>query len=137
MLRWITLFCTLVIFNCHAELLINDASVRLLPPGVPNTSAYFELVNTGDQPEIIVSVTTDIARSVEIHNHVMDGETMYMERQTELTVPPLTSVKFMPGGLHLMVFGLNQALTEGQAIRFMLTTKAGQILPFDAIVVRP
>jgi copper(I)-binding protein len=74
---------------------------------------------------------------VEIHNHVMEGETMYMERQKELTVAPGASVKFRPGGLHLMVFGLNQALSEGQAVRFNLTTKAGLIMPFDAIVVRP
>ncbi|WP_340681138.1 copper chaperone PCu(A)C [Paraglaciecola sp.] len=137
MLRIIAIFCALIFLPCHAELLINDAVLRLLPPGVPNTSAYIELVNTGDKPEVVVSVTTDIARSVEIHNHVMDGETMHMERQEELTVAPGASVKLMPGGLHLMVFGLNQALTGGQAVRFYLTTKTGLVMPFDAIVVRP
>ena len=137
MLRWISLFCALVILPGHAQILIKDATLRLLPPLVPNSSAYLTLENSGDEPETVVSVNSDIARSVEIHNHVMTGETMRMERLNELTLAPGQSVIFSPGGLHLMVFGLKQTLVEDQAIRFNLTTKSGLNIPFDAIVVRP
>lgn len=139
MLRWITLFCASVVFHSHADLLVEQASLRLLPPGVPNTAAYFELHNSGEQAEVIVSaaVSPDIARSVEIHNHIMDGESMRMERVDELSVAPGETIKFMPGGLHLMVFGLQKPLSEGQVVQFELTTKADQKVVFDAKVSRP
>ena len=134
---WITLFCALAFVPCHGQVLIKNATLRLLPPLVPNTSAYFVIENTGAQPEVIVGAATDIARSVEIHNHIMTAETMRMERVDELAIPSGESVTFSPGGLHLMVFGLKQALVEGQTVTFNLTTKAGLTIPFDAIVVRP
>lgn len=137
MLRWISLFCALIILPGHAQVLIKDATLRLLPPLVPNTSAYFTIENSGDEPETVVSVNSDIARNVEIHNHVMTGETMRMERLNELTLSPGQSITFSPSGLHLMVFGLKQTLVEDQAIKFNLTTKSGLNIAFDAIVVRP
>ncbi|KXI29531.1 copper chaperone PCu(A)C [Paraglaciecola hydrolytica] len=139
MIKWISLFCAFVLLPCHAELVVKDATLRLLPPGVPNSSAYFALENTGDIAEIIISaaVSTDIARSVEIHKHVMDDDGMHMERQNELTIAAGQSIQFVPGGLHLMVFGLKKPLVEGQSVNFNLSTKAGLQVSFDAIVVRP
>ena len=139
MLRWITLFCATIVFHGHAQVLVEHATLRLLPPGVPNTAAYFELHNTGEQSEVIVSaaVSPEIAQSAEIHSHIMDGESMRMEHVDELSVAPGETIKFMPGGLHLMVFGLQKPLSEGQIVQFELTTKADQKIVFDAKVSRP
>ena len=48
-----------------AELLITDATVRLLPPSVPNTSAYFTLQNTGDKNLTLVGAQSGIANKAE------------------------------------------------------------------------
>lgn len=135
--RWISLFCALTVLHCQAEVLVNNAQIRLLPPGVPNTSVYFDIENTGDEDVIIVGGSTAVADSVEIHRHIMTEDSMRMERQAELKIKPHSTVTFAPGGLHLMVFSLSKPLVEGQNVSLSLTTQSGQSILFDAKVTKP
>ena len=98
-----------------AEVEISDATIRLLPPSVPNTSAYFTVTNTSDQDVSLVGGSADIAEKTELHNHI----------------------KFAPGGLHMMIFGLKQPLKKEQIIPLALITKDGQQINFSAVVVSP
>jgi hypothetical protein len=137
MFRWLAAVSALFVFNCQAQLVITQAQVRLLPPGVPNTSAYFEIENIGDEAEVLVGAGGEIARSIEIHEHIMTAETMKMVHLAELVIPPKQIIKFQPGGLHLMVFGLVKPLNAGQSVKLYLQTQAGDKVEFEAIVARP
>jgi periplasmic copper chaperone A len=137
MFRWLTVISALFVLNCHAQLVISEAQVRLLPPGVPNTSAYFEIENTGEQAVILVSAGSDIAHSVEIHEHIMTAEIMKMVHLSELVIPAKKTIKFMPGGLHLMIFDLVKPLNEGQSVKLYLQTQTGEKIDFEAIVAKP
>ncbi len=131
---FIFLFST---FYVRAELTISHGTVRLLPPGVPNTSAYFTIENNGDEDRYLVSAYSKIAKTVELHNHVINGESMRMEKQQSVKIPAGESVQFSPGGLHLMIFSLLEPLKEGQKVTLSLTTKQGSTISFDATVVMP
>lgn len=122
---------------CAAELVVTDATVRLLPPGVPNTSAYLTVKNTSSTDVILVSGTADFAKVVELHNHIMKGEVMRMEKQEQVVVPAGESLTFQPGGLHMMLFGLNTSLKEGQTVKLSLIDKNDVETEFDAKVVMP
>lgn len=137
MSRLFGLACIFYMFTSQASVLVKNAQIRLLPPGVPNTSIYFEIENTNEQPLVLLGGSTTIADSVEIHRHIMTDDSMRMERQNELVVASGKTVTFAPGGLHLMVFGLHQPLVEGQFVPVSLITKSGEIVPFDAKVTRP
>lgn len=137
MFRWLTAVSALMVFNCQAQLVVTNAQVRLLPAGMPNTSAYFEIENTGDEAQILLSAGGELARNIEIHQHIMTAESMKMVHLSELLIPAKETVKFMPGGLHLMIFGLVKPLTEGQSVKLYLQTQSGEKVEFDAIVAKP
>lgn len=137
MFRIVALFFTLCVFSVQAKLVISDATVRLLPPSVPNTSGYFTITNEGAEDRYLVAAASDIAKTVELHNHVMDGESMRMEKQERVQIPAGESIQFAPGGLHLMFFTLTARLTEGQTVSITLDTQQGEKLSFEANVVMP
>ncbi|ABG42541.1 protein of unknown function DUF461 [Paraglaciecola sp. T6c] len=120
-----------------AEVEISDATIRLLPPSVPNTSAYFTVSNTSDQDISLVGGSAEIAKKIELHNHIMQGEVMRMEKQDAVIIPAGKTVKFAPGGLHMMIFGLKQPLKKEQIVPLVLITKDGQQINFNAVVVSP
>ena len=56
------------------------------------------------------------------------GEVMTMVQQENVPVPGGGKVTFEPGGLHVMLVGLNSDLVVGDTIEFTLTfEKAGEI----------
>ncbi|MFQ3236680.1 MAG: copper(I)-binding protein [Paraglaciecola sp.] len=123
--------------SVDANLMVSNASVRLLPPSLPNTSAYFSVKNTAEHDIILVSAQTDIAQKAELHNHVMQGQMMRMERQDLVTIGPGQTVNFEPGGLHMMIFGLKTPLKKAQSVKLSLLTQGGDIITFNAIVTEP
>ncbi|MFT6895765.1 MAG: copper(I)-binding protein [Paraglaciecola sp.] len=130
---------TLFLFanSVDAHLMISNATVRLLPPSLPNTSAYFSVKNTADHDIILVAAQTDIAQKAELHNHVMQGQMMRMEQQDSVTIGAGQTVNFEPGGLHMMIFGLKAPLQKAQSVKLSLLTQGGDIITFNAIVSEP
>ena len=53
MFRLFVLLCSLVTGVIYAEVIVTDATVRLLPPSVPNTAAYFSIQNSSDTTKIL------------------------------------------------------------------------------------
>ncbi|PKG97798.1 copper chaperone PCu(A)C [Paraglaciecola sp. MB-3u-78] len=138
MLRLIVLLGSLLVTGViYAEIIVTEATVRLLPPGVPNTAAYFSIQNSSDTTQILIGASADFATKAEIHNHIMVNDMMRMEQQSEVVIQPGESVQFAPGGLHLMLFGLKQPLLEGQSVAISLQTKDGEFIVIQANVARP
>ena len=137
MLRLIVLLYSLVMGALHAEVIVTDAIVRLLPPNVPNTAAYFSIQNRSDTSQILIGASVDFANKAEIHNHIMVDDMMRMQHQSEVVIQPGESVHFSPGGLHIMLFGLKHPLREGQSVAISLKTKEGEFISFTANVARP
>ncbi len=121
----------------HAEWQVKDATIRVLPPGVKNTAVYFSIENTASTDRQLVDVSTNVASNSELHAHIMDGEMMRMEKQSSITVPAGETVKFKPGGYHVMVFGLDKPLSVGQQVEVTLHTQDGQTIVFLAEGVLP
>lgn len=124
-------------FGAHAELVVNHPVIRLLPPGVPNTSAYFSIENRSDSERYIVSAKSEIAERVELHKHIMSGDMMRMEQQAKVTIPAGEKVIFEPGGLHLMFFGLAHPLQKEQPVNIQLQMEDGEIVSFSALPQEP
>ena len=137
MFRLIVLLCSFVKGTLYADIAVTNATVRLLPPGVPNTAAYFSIQNDSDKSQILVAASADFATKAEIHNHIMVDDMMRMQQQSEVVIQPGETVHFSPGGLHIMLFGLKQPLNEGQSVIFSLQTQEGESISINAKVARP
>lgn len=111
---------------------VDDARIRELIPGQDKTVAYFTLHNRGAMPMTLVGAETDLARAVEIHTTLRDGDVMRMRRLTSVEIPAAGSVRFEPGGHHLMLFGV-RSLDDPCKIRLRFADGTTRVVTFERI----
>jgi periplasmic copper chaperone A len=90
--------------------------------GANGTGAGFLTIrNAGTQPDRLLGAASPVARSVELHTHVRDGEVMRM-RMAEggIAIPPGATVTLRPGGVHVMLVGLKEPLAQGSEVPLTL-----------------
>ena len=61
-----------------------------------------------------------MARAVEVHESYLEDDLMRMRRVSALDLPPSSATDLKPGGLHIMLLGLTQSLTEGEEFEVTL-----------------
>jgi periplasmic copper chaperone A len=92
-------------------------------PGVQTGAVYFRgIENRGRTADRLLSASTPVATSVEIHQMHMDGDIMRMKAVPDLELPARTVVRMRhstPNGYHLMLLELKAPLKDGD--RFPLT----------------
>jgi copper(I)-binding protein len=91
-------------------------------PGISHTGAVFMTIeNYGSTADALVGATTTVCSTVELHESVLEGDVMRM-RQVEggrIELPVGGVVELRPGGLHIMLIGLQERLVPGDS--FVLT----------------
>ena len=93
-----------------------------------NGAAFMTLRNAGPQPDRLLSATTPIARTVELHTHIRDGEVMRMRPVADIPLPAGQTVHLRPGGLHVMLIGLTEPLRQGATVPLTLRfERAGEV----------
>lgn len=103
---------------------VKNAWVREVPPVSSMSAAYMIIENKGDKPDKLLSASTNIAKTVEIHE-TLGGK---MRRVKALEIPPGKSVELKPGGYHLMLINLVQKPKEGQKVELTLKfEKSGEV----------
>ena len=88
---------------------LSSAYYRLMPPGLDKTAAYLEIENESTTPAELVAVRSPQARAVEFHSIVEEGGQMRMRRLESLVIPASSALSLEPGGLHLMLFGVDSS----------------------------
>jgi copper(I)-binding protein len=106
-----------------SEVTISDARIRTPAPGQDKTAAYLDIHNAGAAPLTLTAVETPIARAVEFHRIERDGDMVRMRRQAAVVVAAGETVRFAPGGLHLMVFGVSSPVDGAE---FTFTAEDGR-----------
>jgi periplasmic copper chaperone A len=93
---------------------IKDAWARATPGGAQTGAAYLTLLSpTGDR---LTGVTSPAAEKAELHQMTNDGGVMKMREVSAIDLPPGTPVSLKPGGLHVMLMGLQHPLEPGQSL---------------------
>ncbi len=100
---------------------ITDSWARATVAGQDVGAAYMTLNSTSDAT--LVSATSPVSTSVEIHSMTMDNGIMKMRMLDSLPIPAGKPVKLEPTGLHLMLLGLKKPLKAGDKIEISLTLK--------------
>jgi len=96
--------------------------------GVPNGAAYMAISNSGDSDDVLLSVSSSVAKASELHTMEMTDGVMRMRQiQGGLRLPADDTVVLEPGGEHIMLIGLKQPLEPGSRFDLTLTfQKAGE-----------
>lgn len=115
--------------ECHAGYLFN-AWARSSIEGAPNSAAFGLLVNLNGEEDTLVSASSDVAETVELHEMIMgSGDVMQMQPvEGGIVVPAEGFVELKPGGLHIMLINLKQPLVAGETFALQLNFKeAGEV----------
>jgi copper(I)-binding protein len=111
-----------------------DAWARVPAPSSLNTVAYMTLVNHSGEPRAVISVASDDAATVEMHEMKRNGAMMSMGQVQRIQVPANGSVTLAPDGLHLMLFNLKRRPVVGDTLTITLSFADGSSLPVTAAV---
>lgn len=105
-------------------LAVDNAWARATPGKSTTGAAYVTIRSpTADR---LVAASTPVADKAELHTMSMSGMVMKMRPVAGVDIPAGQPVTLAPGGLHIMLTGLNQPLKAGQSFPLTLTfDKAG------------
>lgn len=117
-------------------LYVDGGYVRLnANPDAPS-AAYFT-IHGGADPVTLRDVTTEEAVRLEMHESMTQGGMASMKKIETVDVPAKGTVKFEPGGRHIMLWGVNpQAAADGK-MGFTFIFSNGDRILVDAVVQKP
>lgn len=102
---------------------------RATPAAATVAAGYVTLKNVGKEADKLIGGSVEGAASVEVHTMSNDNGVMKMRHlEAGLELPPGETVTLKPGGLHLMMMGLNAPFQEGGTLKGKLKfEKAGDV----------
>jgi copper(I)-binding protein len=110
-----------------------DAWVRATP-GVEVAAAYLTLHNGGTQPVVVNGVTSPAAGAAMIHESSLVNGQSTMRAHEPLRIGAGETVRFTPGGLHIMLHRLKRPLAPGDEVPLVLLLEGGGSLTVMARV---
>lgn len=116
------------------EVRVTGAVVRIAAVAGRPAAGYLT-VRTGIAPLIIVGATSPLAERIEVHGTTMVGGIMRMSPLSEVRIGAGRSGGFMPGGNHLMIFGLRSDIKPGVRVPIVLRVRDGATIEVEAVAV--
>ncbi len=102
-----------------------------------NSAAYMIIQNNGGADKL-VSVSGDVAESVQLHVTTMKDGVMSMNPLPDgADVPAGGSLVLKPAGYHIMLIGVKQNLEAGGTFKLTLKFKSGTAMTIDVPVRAP
>jgi periplasmic copper chaperone A len=98
---------------------IDHPFARATPPGARSGGVFFSVENKGDRTDRLLTVSTPVAGTAELHQMEMDAGVMRMRAVAGLDVKPGDRLVLQPGAYHVMLTDLKRSLQAGE--RFPLT----------------
>lgn len=113
---------------------ITDAWVKAAPDGM--SAAFGMLENSGDHDVTVVSVESDAASMIELHETVENdaGEMVMREVEGGFVIPAGGEFALAPGANHIMLMDLQSPLLAGDETTFTLTFSDDSTYEFTAPV---
>ena len=96
---------------------VSDAWARTSPMMERAGAAYMVLQNSGAAEDKLLSVESDVAQTIELHETKESGGMMSMSPVPNIPVPANGQAELKPGGFHVMLIGLNRELKVGDKVR--------------------
>ena len=85
-------------------------------------AVYLSITNAGRKADLLIAVSTPIARKAEIHESRLVQGMVEMRPVASVACPPGVTVKIEPGGLHVMLLGLSST-ARGRHPEFPLSLR--------------
>jgi copper(I)-binding protein len=106
--------------NQKESVLITNSWVRMQPLSRPNSAAYMTLENKTQDDIVLKTVTSHSVATIELHSMEHINGMMKMRQIKDIKIPAKGKVELKPGGFHLMLFGIEKPLNNGETIEMVL-----------------
>ena len=116
----------------------SDVQLRASTAGMLSSAAYLKITNNGISDDQLIAARAAIAQRVEIHSMETDDEVIRMRAiNGGLFIAAGDSLKLAPGGLHIMLMGLNTDLAPGTKHEIILVFEKAGDIKITATAKRP
>ena len=107
---------------------------RMMLPAVAGNPAvvYFDISNNSDRSRVIRAVAVQGAASAMLHETATVNDQTTMADMYQVNLGPQESLKFEPGGLHVMAMEPDETLVAGGKTEVTLTFGGGDKVSFPA-----
>ncbi len=122
---WLVLTSLACAGGAADKISVDNAYVRAVPPGLPNTVSFMTLNNADTVEHKLVAARGTAANAIELHNHINDNGIMRMRRVESVALPAQSSTRLESGGLHVMLIGLKKTLSPGDTVDLILVYEDG------------
>lgn len=110
-------------------LLIEHPAARPTAPVARNGAVFLRISDEEGTGDTLLTVSTPASAKAEMHLTTITDNVARMQRQESVSIPAGGAVDFEPGGLHIMLMGLEGPLVKGEKIPLTLNfKKAGSIV---------
>jgi copper transport protein len=107
---------------------IIDAWAPATPGTLATGAGYLTIINNQSSDDQLLSATSPWAETVILHSSTSDGQMVGMRALESSAIPAKGSLKFSPGGKHLMLTGLYSPLVAGDTVPVTLRfERAGDV----------
>lgn len=108
---------------------VSGAWARASIGTLDRSAAYFEVMNHGTSADRLIGAKADVGTAAELHTTITENDVVRMRKLNDgIEVPAGDTLKFEPGGNHVMLLGLKQPLKEGDSFPMTLVfEKAGEL----------
>lgn len=121
-----TLFLVVAVSAAKAEdLTVTDAWIRALPGSMP-AGGYFTLHNGGAKKAVLTGAESPGCGMIMLHRSETMGDIGSMTDVTSVDVAAGGTLKFAPGGYHLMCMDAKSAIKPGNKVQVTLAFADGR-----------
>lgn len=140
MKKFIILFTVVILTACNPfaskDIEIKDAYGFAIPESFPASAIFMVVKNNTEIDDKMIAFKTDVADKVELHTMSNSNNVMRMRRVNDYTIPAGQTHELKPGGDHVMLFKMNQALVAGEKYTGIAVFENAGEIPVT-VTVRP
>lgn len=99
------------------------------------SAAYFLITNFEEEADTLLSIHSNVAQLVEIHeSYQQENHMVGMREAGKVEIPGNSTVKFEQGGLHVMLMQLTRSLSDGDSFELTLNFAKHDNITLDITV---
>lgn len=117
-------------------LYVDQAWVRLSANKDMPSAGYFT-VHGGEEDVRLLSVISPTVIRIDMHESKEQNGVMTMDPVGGIDIPARAEVVFAPGGKHLMIWGINQAVKSQGKLPLTFIFSNGDRIIYDAVLRQP
>jgi periplasmic copper chaperone A len=115
---------------------IEQVHARIIPANKMG-AIYLTIVNSTQESDRLLSISTPIAGKAELHSITDDSGVMKMRPMEGIALKPGEIVELKPGGLHIMLMDVQGGLKPGDTFPLTLTFEKAGAKSVSALVDKP